>query len=66
MTGTIKQMIDTIIETRSKGNLALISATKVKLIFKGVNPNDYTPETEDDPQMIRKVHEVARELGVSL
>lgn len=66
MPGQTKQMIDTILERRAKGNPTLFFATKTKLILKGVNPDRYTAESPDDPAVITKVLAIAVELGVHL
>jgi hypothetical protein len=44
LAGKIKEMIDTIIQERAKGNPAIAEMTKAKFILKGVNPNKCNPE----------------------
>jgi len=66
MAGRIRRMIDMIIEQRAKGNALLIDTTKAKLIFKGLNPDGFTPTSPDDPILEARVRAVATELGVPL
>jgi len=64
--GTIKKMIDQIIEKRSKGASFLVGVTRTKLLLKGVNPDKYTFESPDDPVVIEKLRLLSRELGLSI
>ena len=66
MAGRIKQLLDKIVETRSQGNDIIAQATKTKLILKGINPNNYTQDSEDDMEVIMRVYDIARELNVPL
>ena len=62
MAGRIKQMIDSIIEQRSKGDPLLIKTTKTKLMMKGININRYSFQSEDDPIIIEKLEKLIAEL----
>lgn len=66
MAGQIIQMLNQIIEARSQGDSFLALTTKTKLALKGVNPEKYSCDSEDDPIVINKVRQVAKELGVTL
>ncbi|TYQ16586.1 UNVERIFIED_CONTAM: hypothetical protein Cloal_3142 [Acetivibrio alkalicellulosi] len=66
MSGIIKDMITQIIEERSKGNSVIAQTTKAKFIFKGINPDKYDSNSEDDPVIIEKVTRIAQELNVKL
>jgi hypothetical protein len=66
MAGQIRQMIDTIIRERSKGNATVAMTTKTKIILKGISPDSYNTGSEDDPKVIARVKEIANELGISL
>ena len=57
-------MIDEIIEKKSRGNPTLVNATRTKLILKGINPASFSEASPDDPQVIARVVEVAREMGL--
>ncbi len=52
MAGKIKQMIDAIIEQRTRNNPELSGVVRTKLMLKGVDPNRYTEASEDDPRII--------------
>jgi DNA polymerase III sliding clamp (beta) subunit (PCNA family) len=64
MAGQIKKMLDQIIMQKSNGNPTLIAVTKTKLILKGLNPDKFTPLSEDNYDLIRKIRETAQEWGV--
>jgi DNA polymerase III sliding clamp (beta) subunit (PCNA family) len=66
MAGQIKKMLDQIISKRSNGNALVISTTKTKLVLKGLNPDQFTANSEDNADIIKKVREVAAEMGVAL
>lgn len=62
MAGKIKQMIDTVISQRTKDNPMLASVIKTKLMLKGIDPNKFTPLSDDDPAIIAKLDAVIKEL----
>jgi hypothetical protein len=64
MPGTIKHMIDTITETRAKGNPVIVMTTRTKFVLKGVNPDRFTAASPDDPAVIAKVRAIGAEMGV--
>lgn len=66
MAGQIKNMLDSIIKLRSKGNETIALTTKTKLIFKGFDPDRFDSKSPDDPAAIAKIRAIATELGVSL
>jgi hypothetical protein len=66
MAGEIKRAIDEIIIQRSKGIETLKHTTKTKLMLKGLNPDNYTENTPDDPVVLQKVLQIASELGLSI
>lgn len=66
MPGKIKAMCETIIEKRAAGNPAMEKITKTKLALKGINPDKFTSSSPDDPQIMDKLVQVAKELGVIL
>jgi hypothetical protein len=63
MAGKIRQMIDSVIAQRAMGNPMLEKIIKTKLILKGVNPNKYTLDSEDDPLILEKIEKMITELG---
>ncbi|MGB9131332.1 MAG: hypothetical protein WCB90_01805 [Methanosarcina sp.] len=66
MAGKIKRMIDTIIDKRSNGNPTIANTTRVKLRLKGISLDAYTSTSADDPVVIEKLSNLAKEFGISL
>jgi hypothetical protein len=64
--GKIKQMIDRIVNERSKGNETIRITTIAKLTLKGINAAKYTGADADDPEVIAKLQQAAIEMGVKL
>ena len=64
LAGKIREIIDQIIEERSKGNPAIIEMTIAKLILKGLNPNKFDSYSADDPEIIEKLLKIAKQLNV--
>lgn len=63
MAGKIKQMIDTIITQRTKGNSMLVGVIKTKLMLKGIDPGKFTAQSPDDPAIIAKLDAIAKEMA---
>ncbi len=61
--GNIKKVIEAIIVRKGKGDPLLIINIRKKLVFKGINPAKYTYETIDDPDVLKKLFELAKDLG---
>jgi len=66
MAGQIKELIDQIVLSRSKGNATIASTTMTKICLKGINANIYTKTSTDDPDVINRLRQIALELGVSI
>jgi len=66
MAGKIKQLIDMVVELRSQGNPSLESTTRTKLLLKGVDSRKYSSSSEDDPEVIAKIRQVAQEMNIEL
>jgi|GEM_PF-1356479 hypothetical protein len=64
--GRIKQMIDKIVLERSKGNETIKKTTYAKLSLKGVSAEGYDSFSPDDPLVITRLQEIAKEMGVNL
>jgi len=62
MAGKIKLMIDTIISQRAKQNPMLAGVIKTKLMLKGIDPNRYTAQSDDDPVIIAKLEAVIKDI----
>ncbi len=66
MAGTIKRMINTIIDKRSNGNQTIRGSITTKLILKGFNPAKFSDATEDDRDQIQKLRAIALDMGVTV
>jgi len=66
MAGKIKTTIDKIVHENAKGNMLIEEMTKTKIIMKGINPRLYTESTEDDPAVLEKLYDLAKNLGLKL
>ncbi|MGM0529993.1 MAG: hypothetical protein ACQER7_01425 [Bacteroidota bacterium] len=64
--GKAKKMIDELIEKKAQGNNFQITNIKMKLMFKGINPEDITDETSDTDELISKIEEVAEQFNINL
>lgn len=64
--GKIKQLIDKIILERSGGNAVVVNTTKVKLKLKGIEVDAYDSSTADDPSVVKKLEEIAKEWDIQL
>lgn len=65
MAGKIKKMIDTIIQERSNGNPAIAEMTKAKFILKGLNPDNYDSNSQDDQILIKKLLTIDKQINDS-
>jgi signal transduction histidine kinase len=64
LSGKVKELINQIIHGRSNGNPAITEMTKSKFILKGINPDKFDSDSYDDPVIIRKLHNIAKELKI--
>ena len=64
MPGQIKYMIDMIVVERSGGSETIASIIRTKLLLKGIDPSIYTKQSDDDPVVVKKLKEIAKEFGV--
>lgn len=64
--GTAKKIIDGIITARAKGVESAMKSVKTILKLKGVNPDQYTLSTPDDPDLIKRLRDIAKEMNVDL
>jgi len=64
MAGKIRKMIDTIIEQRSKGSRVIAGTIKVKLILKGINPDNFGYQSNDNPVIINQLEKFAQDFRV--
>jgi len=66
MTGKIIELIDRLVELKSGGNPTVANTTRTKLLLKGINPKKYDSQSEDDPEVIKKIEHIAKEMGINL
>jgi len=64
--GKAKKMIDELIEKKAQGNSFQINNIKMKLMFKGIMPDEITDETTDTEELISKIESVADQFNISL
>lgn len=64
--GRAKKLIDELIEKKANGNSFQIMNIKMKLMFKGIIPDEITNDTEDTTELIDKIHAVADDFNVRL
>ena len=63
MAGKIREMIDFVLKQRAAGNSMLEKIIKTKMILKGINPSKFTPESDDDPEILQQLEGMSMELG---
>jgi hypothetical protein len=64
MAGAIKRMVDKIVEGRAKGNPTIEMTTRTKIILKGIDPDKFDDQSEDDPEILASLKRIASDLGV--
>lgn len=64
--GQAKKLLDAIILKRSRGVGAIAKAIKIKIALKGINPDKLTPNTPDDPVLLRKLLDLAQSYGLKV
>ena len=62
MTVKIKEMIDTIINSK-ENNPMMVKIIKSKMILHGIDRDRLAAEPYDDPLVIAKIEKLAREVG---
>jgi hypothetical protein len=66
MAGQIKHIIDRIIEQRAHGNQTIATTTVTKMIIRGIDPDKFSAQSPDDPEVVTRVKVIAAEMGVYL
>lgn len=64
LAGQIHNMIQEIITQKSKGNVIIANSIRTKMYLKGIAVEKYTATSPDDPAILQKVREIAREFGI--
>lgn len=66
MAGKIYNMIEKVISQKSKGNQIIAKSIKTKMILKGIAVDKYTPSSPDDPAVMQKIRDMAKDFGLSI
>ena len=66
MAGQIHTMINQIITQKSRGNSIIASSVRTKMILKGISVDKYNAMSPDDPAVILKLKEIAKEFGIAV
>lgn len=64
--GLAKKILDAIIQKRSRGVSSIAKSIKIKIALKGINPDNLTPDTPDDPVLLRKLLNLAQSYGLQV
>lgn len=64
LAGQIQKMIQTVITQKAKGNAVIANSIQTKMYLKGIAVDKFTAASPDDPAVMRKVREIAKEFGV--
>ena len=64
MAGQIQKMIQTVITKKANGNVVIANSIQTKMYLKGIAVDKFTATSPDDPAVMRKVREIAKEFGV--
>lgn len=64
MAGQIYNMIQSVIAQKSKGNAVIANTVRTKMYLKGIAIDKYTTVSPDDPAVVQKIREVAKEFGI--
>jgi len=64
LAGQVYNTIQKIITQKSRGNQIIASSVRTKMILKGIAVDKYNAASPDDPVVLKKLQEVAKEFGV--
>jgi len=59
-------MIQKVITQKSRGNQIIAKSIKTKMILKGIAVDKYTPSSPDDPAVMQKIRDIAKEFGLTI
>lgn len=63
MAGEIKRLIDTLVTTRAAGNPTVASFVRAHLKLKGVDPDRFHDDSQDDPAVLAKLRQMMAEFN---
>jgi len=66
MAGKINRQLHLIITEVAKNNPIIMNTTRTKLISKGIDPNKFSLDSPDDPEILAKLKNIAEEFGVKI
>jgi hypothetical protein len=66
MAGKINRQLHLIITEIAKNNPIIMNTTRTKLISRGIDPNKFSLDSPDDPEILEKLKCIAKEFGVKL
>ncbi len=65
LTGQIKLLLEQIVLVKSLGGDPILQKmTKVKLLMKGIQFNNFDENSPDDPELIEKISLIAKDFGL--
>jgi hypothetical protein len=62
--GRIRQILDRILQQTSPGGSRRVMALRTKLLLRGIDPEAFTPQTPDDPELLQQVEAIADRLRI--
>ena len=66
MTGITHCLITRLIELRTGGRPSLAASIKIRLIMKGIDPDQHNEKSEDDPRVIARLYAIAKDMSIEL
>mgnify|MGYP000927577411 CR=1 FL=1 len=66
MPGQIKKLIDSYVNQMSKNNSALAGIVRSKLALQGIIASKYNEKSPDDPVIINKIYDIAKQSNIKL
>jgi hypothetical protein len=64
--GKMRELIDKILAHQQKTYAAAVPSTRAKMMLKGINPDQVTAQTEDDPRKVAELEKLAQSLQIPL
>jgi len=59
-------MIQRIVTQKARGNTIIANSVRTKMLLKGIAIDKYTPTSPDDPAVVKKLQDIAKEFGVTV
>lgn len=63
LAGKTHELIDRLIESRSHGDAVAAAGVRVRLLLQGIDPDQHTSTSEDDPAVIAKIEQMMLDLA---